>query len=753
MPGPLLPDRQIELWAGIECTVNRVGDRYVDQLALSGHADRASDLDLLAWLGVPAVRYPVLWERVAPDGLATARWEWADRRLLRLRELRIRPIVGLLHHGSGPPSISLLHPSFPEALARYARALAERHPWITDWTPVNEPLTTARFTAMYGHWYPHRRSFPDFVRAVVNQCRAFALAMAEIRSVIPGARLIQTEDVSRISSTPALADRAALDQAFRRLSLDLLCGMVGPEHPLWRDLLATGVAERELRAFRDDPCRVDLIGLNTYVTSDRFLDDRLPRYPEQLHGGDDQRRYVDVEAVRVAEAAFAGHAALLEETWRRYGRPLAITEAHLGCTRDEQLRWLAEAWTGARAARQRGVDVRAVTAWSLLGSFGWERLVVDDQGRYEPGLYDLRAPSPRPTALAATVRALAHGQTHDSPAFDVPGWWRRPARVQFPHPVPAPLHEGSPEQRPILVTGAGGTLGRAFAQVCARRALRAVCVTRRDVDVTDREALDRLLQRLRPWAVINTAGYVRVDQAESEADQCWRENVTGAVTAAAAAHDAGARAVTFSSDLVFDGRSQTPYDENAVPHPLGTYGRSKAVAEELVLTAVPHALVVRTAAFFGPWDQTNFVTAALETIAGGRTFAAAHDLTVSPTYVPDLADAVLDLLLDGADGIWHVVNQGAVSWFELARRAAAAVGLGAAAGLVCAVPARALNLRAVRPVFSALASVRGQLPGDLDQALARYAADAPPFPRVVPVREGGLPDRGGGEEDLPRAAG
>ena len=290
-----------------------------------------------------------------------------------------------------------------------------------------------------------------------------------------------------------------------------------------------------------------------------------------------------------------------------------------------------------------------------------------------------------------------------------------------------------------MVTGAGGTLGQAVGQVCARRALRAVLVGRRDLDVTDREAMDTLLERLRPWAVINAAGHVRVDEAERDADRCWRENVTGAVTVAAAAHDIGARAVTFSSDLVFDGRSRTPYDENATPRPLSTYGRSKAVAEELVLTAVPHALVVRTAAFFGPWDSANFVTSALETISTGRTFTAADDLVVSPTYVPDLVDAVLDLLLDEAEGIWHVVNEGAVSWFELARRAAAAAGLSAATSLLSAVPARALNQRAPRPAFSALGTVRGQLPGTLDQALARYVAAVSPFPHLA--------------EDLPRAAG
>src|SRR5688572_16580971 len=95
------------MWAGIECTVNRVGDRYFDQLVRSGHHARAGDLDLIEQLGVRTVRYPVLWERHAPRGLADADWSWADERLGRLRELGIEPIVGLVHHGSGPAHTSL----------------------------------------------------------------------------------------------------------------------------------------------------------------------------------------------------------------------------------------------------------------------------------------------------------------------------------------------------------------------------------------------------------------------------------------------------------------------------------------------------------------------------------------------------------------------------------------------------------------------------------------------------------------------
>lgn len=184
-----------------------------------------------------------------------------------------------------------------------------------------------------------------------------------------------------------------------------------------------------MRAFAEDRCRIDLLGLNYYVTSDRFLDDRLERYPAALHGGDGARRYVDVEAVRVADAGLEGHANILLDAWVRYGCPVAITEVHLGCTPDEQLRWLAEACHGARAARARGADVRAITPWSLLGSFGWERLVVDDRGAYEAGLFALRDGVPTPTMVAEAVRALAHGRSFEHPALDTPGWWRRPTRV------------------------------------------------------------------------------------------------------------------------------------------------------------------------------------------------------------------------------------------------------------------------------------------------------------------------------------
>jgi dTDP-4-dehydrorhamnose reductase len=102
MSSELLNAPPLEIWAGVECTVNRVGNEYSDQLELNGHATRLEDLDLFAELGISAIRYPVLWERTAPNSLDEPNWLWADVRLHRLKELGIRPIVGLVHHGSGP---------------------------------------------------------------------------------------------------------------------------------------------------------------------------------------------------------------------------------------------------------------------------------------------------------------------------------------------------------------------------------------------------------------------------------------------------------------------------------------------------------------------------------------------------------------------------------------------------------------------------------------------------------------------------
>jgi len=732
--GDFLPASALELWAGVECSVNRVGNDYYDQLERGGHASRLADLDLFAGLGVRAMRYPVLWERTAPDGLHRADWSWADARLARLRERAIRPIVGLLHHGSGPRHTSLTAPNFPDELAAYARAVAERYPWVDAYTPVNEPLTTARFSGLYGHWYPHGRDDQTFVRALLGQCRATALAMHAIREINPHAQLIQTEDLGKIFSTRALRYQAEFENERRWLSLDLLCGRVTSEHRMWTYLTGVaGIDESELAWFIEHPCPPDIIGINHYLTSERFLDERIERYPDRVPGGNGQHRYVDVEAVRVCAEGTAGPRVLLREAWERYEIPLAVTEVHLGCTRDEQLRWLKEVWDAAESLREDGVDLRAITAWTLLGAYDWNSLLTCFAGHYESGVYDVRAPQPRPTALARMISDLARTGEHDHPVLDSPGWWRRLDRLLYRPVRRQPVKKVATERglnmrrgkaRSLIITGASGTLGRAFARLCEVRGISYRLLSRAEMDIADPKSVETALAECEPWAVVNTAGYVRVDEAEREPEKCLRENTTGAATLAAACAVRGASLLTFSSDLVFDGTKKSPYVESDEVAPLNVYGHSKAEAERQVLASLPSALVVRTSAFFGPWDEHNFVTVALRTLAAGRTFVAADDALVSPTYVPDLVQACLDLLIDRERGVWHLANAGAITWAEFARLAAARAGLNP--GLVETRPTAFLRLAAPRPVYSVLGSERAQLLPPLEDALGRYLNERDP---------------------------
>lgn len=731
--GTHLPASALELWAGVECTVNRVGEEYFDQLERGGHAARAEDLDLFASLGVKAMRYPVLWERTAPEGVERADWSWADARLSRLRALNIRPIVGLLHHGSGPRHTSLTDPEFPEKLAEYACAVARRYPWVEAYTPVNEPLTTARFSGLYGHWYPHGRDAITFARCLLAQCRAVVLAMRAVRETNPHARLVQTEDLGKTFSTPALGYQSEFENERRWLSFDLLSGRVARGHAMWDYLRWVGVAESELGWFVENPCPPDVVGVNHYLTSERFLDERLERYPACAAGGNGRHAYVDVEAVRVCAEGPAGPRALLRETWERYGLPVAVTEAHLGCTREEQLRWLKEVWDAAVSLRREGADVRAVTAWSLLGAHDWNSLLTRADGHYEPGVFDLRAPRPRPTALARMARDLASGHGHDHPVLDSPGWWRRLDRLIY-KPV---RRRGTTTEvalgrefdtragraRTLLITGATGTLGMAFARVCEARGISYRLLARAEMDICERASIERSLAGFEPWAVVNAAGYVRVDDAEREPERCMRENAEGAGLLAGACAARDIAFVTFSSDLVFDGAKNSPYVEADDPAPLNVYGRSKAEAERRVSAAHPRSLVVRTSAFFGLWDEHNFVTVALRELAANRSFVAADDSIVSPTYVPDLVHATLDLLVDGECGVWHLANRGAVSWADFARQAARCAGLDET--LVVAKPTEGLQLAAPRPPYSALGSARGSLLPRLEDALERYLRERP----------------------------
>lgn len=725
----------LEIWGGFECTVNRVNDIYLDQFEFSGHQSRIDDLDRVAQLGIRTLRYPLHWERFDESSGATVDWNWAQQRLTRMQSLGIRPILGLVHHGSGPRHTNLLEPSFGSRFANYAQRVAERFPWLEHFTPVNEPLTTARFSGLYGHWYPHGRSDHAFATALLNECRATVLAMQAIRRVVPNAQLVQTEDLGKAFSTPGVTYQADFENERRWLSWDLLCGRVDRQHPLHRYLLKAGIEEKELCWFLDNPCPPDILGINYYATSERFLDERLDHYPPNVHGGNGRHRYVDIEAVRVRSEGLAGVGVMVQEAWARYRLPIAITEVHLGCTREEQMRWLFEAWRTSLLQREQGIDLRALTVWSLLGAFDWNSLVTRVEGYYEPGVFDLRSPSPRPTGLARMIPDLVADRAPSHPVLDTPGWWRRGTRFLYPAHTSASVGPGrtfcasrAPETdtevtgHPILVMGGGGRLGQAFERICVERGLAFRAFRRSEVDITDVRAVERVLTLHQPWAIVNAAGYVRVDEAESQRELCFRENVIGPSVLAEACSRLGISLLTFSSDFVFNGNERRAYFENDVIAPVNVYGMSKAEAEKCVLERFPKALVIRAGAYFSPWDEHNFAARVLRALRQGQLFSAADNTFFTPSYLPDLVHACLDLLIDGEQGIWHMTHRDAVSYADLARQTAIRAGLDA--DRITGRSAAALGFKAPRPSYSALDSERGILLPSLNDALGRYVRQA-----------------------------
>jgi dTDP-4-dehydrorhamnose reductase len=704
------------LWGGVECALVRIGDDFRDQVIETGHSERLHDIDAMAELGVKAVRYPILWEKVAPQSPGELDFSWHDERLERLNELGIKVIAGLLHHGSGPRYTHLLDPNFPDLLAQYAVGVAQRYPWIAAWTPINEPLTTARVSCLYGHWYPHHKHIDTAFRATVNQCLAIARTMRALRELNPDAQLIATEDVPKTFASPELQYQADHENERRWLSFDLLAGRVVPGHHFYGWLRNKAASEKQLAELATGAGRPDIVGFDHYLTSERYLDHRVERFPKVEPGSNGQHTYVDVEAVRVAKLQpLLGPAQRLRETWDRYKIPIAITEVHHGCTREEQVRWLKEMWDAAEQERARGADIRAVTLWALFGAVDWRSLLTRREGIYDVGAFDTRSENPRPTMVAKAAAKLARGERLEHPIFDLPGWWKRPGRT-----LARPRYDMLPAQsaqsaRPILIAGATGTLGQAFARICGHRGLAYVLTARNELDITDEASIAAALDRYKPWAVINAAGFVRTWEADANLDECLAINAAGPELLGRACKAAGIPLVTFSSDLVFDGKLGRPYVEPDEPAPACTYGLSKAQAEARLMAIDSDALIVRTSTFFGPWDRHNFVFHAIERLKRGEEVIASDRTFVSPTYVPDLVHAALDLLLDGETGIWHLTNQGAISLHELVKEAATAARID-----------RAL-IRRIRveedtePADTSLGSSRGILLRPLDRALSEFA--------------------------------
>jgi dTDP-4-dehydrorhamnose reductase len=421
-----------EIWGGIECSYNRVQSKYFDQLEYARHYSRIEeDVAAFAKMGITTMRYPVIWERHCPFKGALIDWSLSERGLYALRDHNITPIAGFVHHGSGPKYADFSRPDFAVGLKDFAAQVVEKFPWINYFTPVNEPLTTARFAGLYGLWYPHKKNDKAFVTILLNEMKAIVLSMQEIRKINPDAKLVQTEDLAKIYSTPFMAYQAKFENQRRWLTFDILCGKLMPGHPLWEYFVKYSPSEKDLYFFIENPCPPDIIGLDYYPTSERYLDENLGKYPRHTHGHNHRHKYADVEAVRVRIQEPSGVKILLNEAWERYSLPMVLTEVHINCDYDNQIRWFGKIREACLELINAGVDFRALTSWAMLGSFGWNRLLTSAGGDYESGAFDVRTGGLNATPLAAYIERLSRDPEFRPSVMDEKGWWEEDSRLIF----------------------------------------------------------------------------------------------------------------------------------------------------------------------------------------------------------------------------------------------------------------------------------------------------------------------------------
>ncbi|MVO97975.1 dTDP-4-dehydrorhamnose reductase [Paenibacillus lutrae] len=251
----------------------------------------------------------------------------------------------------------------------------------------------------------------------------------------------------------------------------------------------------------------------------------------------------------------------------------------------------------------------------------------------------------------------------------------------------------------VLITGAGGQLGRDLIRVlAARHELHAL--TRGQLDVGDDTAVEAVVNRIRPDVIIHAAAYTNVDGAESEAEAAYRVNSAGTWHMAEAAARSGAKLVYVSTDYVFDGAKGAPYTEGDKPNPISVYGTSKLHGEKFVSMLCERHFIVRTSWLYGR-SGSNFVTKIIEKARGASPMQMVGDVFGSPTYSYDLAELIGQLIETEHYGTYHGSNAGVCTRYQFASEIIEFLGIPDVR--MEQVTAEAFPLPAARPQHSALA--------------------------------------------------
>lgn len=225
----------------------------------------------------------------------------------------------------------------------------------------------------------------------------------------------------------------------------------------------------------------------------------------------------------------------------------------------------------------------------------------------------------------------------------------------------------------VVVTGAGGLVGRALAVLCTSEGDPVSAFDHNALDITDASAVKNKLSELKPDAVFNCAAWTDVDGCESDPDRAERANALGPQLLAATCREIGALLVTISTDYVFDGSKDGFYTQRDQPNPISVYGRWKLEGERRAQNAHARTIIVRSGYIFGAGGN-NFLSTVLDLARRGERLKAISDMTGTPTYAPDLAMRLRELAELDLPGIYHVVNRGNGATFEEFARTALQLG-------------------------------------------------------------------------------
>jgi beta-glucosidase/6-phospho-beta-glucosidase/beta-galactosidase len=344
----------------------------MDEMEKTGHYQRwKEDLALVPALGIDALRYGPPYYRVH---LAPGRydWEFTDQVFAEIRRLGILPIVDLCHFGVPDWIGSFQNPEFPHFFAEYARAYAQRFPWVTLYTPVNEMYVTAKLSAIKGMWNERLASDHAFVTAVKHLAKANILATQAILEVQPEARFVQSESSEYYHpSGPDAMEWARHLNELRFLALDFtygydVCGRT------YEFLMDNGMTREDYHFFLDNSVKTRCIMGNDYYAINEHT-----AYPDG----------------RVDVCEMFGYYVITKQYYERYRLPVMHTETNnrgVGGKEKDPRAWLEKQWSNLMRLKNDGVPILGFTWYSLIDQVDWDSSLSKDAGKVNRyGLCDL----------------------------------------------------------------------------------------------------------------------------------------------------------------------------------------------------------------------------------------------------------------------------------------------------------------------------------------------------------------------------